>query len=481
MAGSAMVAKLENALYLAAWNESIAVFGSKAPGHARAFPLMAARWPGHNGRMTSAKPMPKKSLRHLRSSDLRAAALLATEATHAITSMTEGVHQSVWRTLGAPSGDTTAQTRGLTGLIYQSIQGATRLVGQGVTGALSRLEPLLQRIEGAADESPERIAFVAALNGVMGDRLQASANPLALAMTLRIQELPAHTSKGLEADLPLKNQMPGATSRLLLVIHGLCMNDLQWTTQQGGQRISHAQTLAQALGYTPVYLRYNTGLHVSQNGHALAAALEQLVLNWPLPLTELSVLVHSMGGLVTRSALHYATEDGLYWPKLLKNIVFLGTPHHGAPLERAGNWVDVILGSTPYSRPFAKLGQLRSAGVTDLRYGHVLDVDWQGHDRFRRKPDSRQPVPLPPQVACFTIAATTAAQRSKLADRLVGDGLVPLHSALGHHDDPARQLLFAPERQHIVYRTNHMQLLGSAAVTQQLLRWLTPQPATDAA
>ncbi len=415
---------------------------------------------------------PIKLPRHLRATDLRAVAQLATQTTQAITTITEGVHQSVWRTLGAPSGNTTAQTRGLTGLIYQSIYGVNRLVGQGVTGALARLEPLLQRLEGAATESPERIAFVAALNGVMGDRLQASANPFAMDMTLRIGEHLATTSKALDVDLALKTQIPDANGKLLLVIHGLCMNDLQWSSLQGSRRVNHAEVLAQALGCTPVYLRYNTGLHISQNGRTLAALLERLVQNWPTSLTELNVLAHSMGGLVIRSALHYATHDGLHWPEKLKAITFLGTPHHGAPLERAGNWVDVILGSSPYSRPFAKLGQLRSAGVTDLRFGHVLDEDWQGHDRFRRKPDSRQPVPLPDHVACFTVAATSASQRSKLVDRLIGDGLVPLHSALGHHDDRARQLLFTPEHQRIVYRTNHLQLLSSPTVMHQLLNWL---------
>jgi hypothetical protein len=160
----------------------------------------------------------------------------------------------------------------------------------------------------------------------------------------------------------------------------------------------------------------------------------------------------------------------------LKNIVFLGTPHHGAPLERAGNWVDVILGSTPYSRPFGKLAQLRSAGITDLRYGHLLDVDWQGHERFRRQPDKRQPLPLPEGVACYAIAATTAAKRGALADRLIGDGLVPLHSGLGQHDDPQRTLTFNKSSQWIAYRTNHMALLDSPAVTHQLLEWLTPKP-----
>ena len=409
---------------------------------------------------------------HLRASDLRALAQLATDTTVAVTTMAEGVHQSIWRTLGAPSGATSAQTRGLTGLIYKSVTGVTQLVGRGVATALTRLEPLLQRLEGQAEESFERAAIVAALNGVMGDRLQRTANPLALSMTLRSQELGTLVSKGLEVNLPLGEQIPNATPKLLLVIHGLCMNDLQWNTQQQGKNINHAITLASALGYTPVYVRYNSGLHVSENGHDLARQLEALVTRWPTALAQITVLAHSMGGLLARSALHVASQSGLQWPQHLKNIVFLGTPHHGAPLERAGNWVDVILGSTPYSRPFAKLGQLRSAGVTDLRYGHVLDVDWMGHDRFRRKPDSRTPVPLPDNVACFTVAATLAGKRSHPADRLLGDGLVPLHSALGQHDEEPRQLHFAPVHQLISYRTGHLQLLSNPAITQQLLQWL---------
>ncbi|MBB1076026.1 alpha/beta hydrolase [Rhodoferax sp. 4810] len=407
---------------------------------------------------------PKRSAHHLRASDLRAAALLATEATHAITSMAEGVHQSVWRTLGAPSGATPAQARGLTGLVYQSIQGITGLVGRSLSSALTRLEPLLQRLEGQGEASPERAAIIAALNGVMGDRLQASGNPLALPMTLSYQELSAQSEQGLEANL--------ASKKLLLAIHGLCMNDAQWTTEHPSGPVNPAETLAHALGYIPVYLRYNSGLHVSQNGRLLAMRLEELVSRWPNAVEDINALTHSMGGLVMRSALYYAQQDGLTWPGLLKNMVFLGTPHHGAPLERAGNWVDEVLGSTPYSRPFAKLGQLRSAGVTDLRYGHLLDVDWQDHDRFRRRPDSRQPVPLPEGVRCFAVAATTAPKRGTLADQLLGDGLVPLHSALGQHDDLARCLRFAPEHQHILYRTHHLQLLSSPEVTRQLLQWL---------
>jgi pimeloyl-ACP methyl ester carboxylesterase len=274
--------------------------------------------------------------------------------------------------------------------------------------------------------------------------------------------------------------MPEATGKVLLLIHGLCMNDLQWqasATDDGKPQSDHAAALASELGYTPVYLRYNTGLHTSQSGHELASMLEQLMARWPVPVQELTVLGHSMGGLVIRSALYYAGLDALRWPRQVKNIVFLGTPHHGAPLERAGNWVDVVLASTPYSAPLAKLGQLRSAGITDLRYGFVLDRDWQGHNRFHRKSDDRQPLPLPAGVACYFVAATTAARRGTLADRLIGDGLVPLHSALGQHDEPQRNLVFAKTSQWISYRTSHMGLLSSPEVTQKIVQWLTPASA----
>ena len=490
--------------------------------------------------MTQPKPT-KNPLKHLRASDVRAVAQLATQATTGVVNLAEGVHQSVWQTLGASGGKLPGQTGGLTGLVYQSVRGVTQLVGKGLDALLARLQPVFEAADRALPETPQREAVLAALNGVLGDRLADNHSPLATVMTLR------HGGAALDWQaLP-----PGlkASSKVLVLIHGLCMNDLQWQRQpttspgppqkpspkpQGAQRpddkgqadsqamphtapspaphagetFDHGAALASALGYTPVYVRYNTGLHTSQNGAELSNLLEQLVAHWPTPVEEITVVAHSMGGLVTRSAVHQATaavrsnetrdaEPGndatatgasrknaarvgaLRWPALLKNIVFLGTPHHGAPLERAGNWVDVILGSTRYSKPFARLAQLRSAGITDLRYGHVLAGDWHGHDRFRKKPDSRLHVPLPEGVACFTVAATTAAKATltptkggSLADRLIGDGLVPLHSALGLHDDPQRSLQFAQKSQLIAYRLNHMQLLSSPVVTQQMVKWL---------
>ncbi len=396
-------------------------------------------------------PSPARQvLRHLRPSDLKALAQLVAEATHGVIDITEGVHQAVHGRLGLPGESSGQRTGGLTGQVYQAVRGVTRLVGRSTDAVLGALLPLLDDPAAHPDPSPQREAILAALNGVLGDRLQAMGSPLAQHMDLR----PPGVSQG--------------GRHLILLVHGLCMNDVQW--HRRGH--DHGAFLAQSLGATAVYLRYNTGLHTSVNGHELALKLEQLMAAWPGPLERISIVGHSMGGLVARSAVAVGQATGQHWPTLLRDLVFLGTPHHGAPLERAGHGVDWLLASNPFTAPFARLGKIRSAGITDLRHGHVQDADWQGRDPFVSAEDHRVPLPLPEGVACFALAATLAGQRSMLAERLVGDGLVPLRSALGQHDRPEHQLAFAAQRQRIVYRTGHLDLLNSPKVAQQLLDWL---------
>ncbi len=413
-----------------------------------------------------SKPTSFDPLKHLRVSDLRGLARLATQATKGVTGIVEGVHQSVWSTLGFPGGDQPGRTGGITGAVYGNIRSITQLVGQGVDAGLARLESLVDFDDESEIESPQREAVLAALNGVMGDRLLADDNPFATPMTLRY--------RGEVLDWQTPPSMPEATGKILVLIHGLCMNDLQWHTHNEGRVVDHGEAVAVALAYTPISVRYNSGLHTSENGRELAARLEELVTHWPVAVEELTVLAHSMGGLLIRSAIHAANREGMSWPDHLMNIVFLGTPHHGAPLEKAGNWVDVVLGSTPYTAPFTKLGALRSAGITDLRYGHLLEEDWQGRDRFEHSPDTRQVVPLPEGVACYTVAATTASRRGFMADRLIGDGLVPVASALGEHKETGRALGFSESSRCIQYGMNHLELLSSPAVTRQILLWLRP-------
>jgi pimeloyl-ACP methyl ester carboxylesterase len=391
-------------------------------------------------------------------SDLRGYSRLAVDATIGVTDLVEAEHANILRPpfLRASA---TGRTRGITGLVYRNIRGVTRLVGVSLDALLVRLDAAID----PASTSVEREALLAAVNGVLGDHLAASANPLAIPMRLRRDGQP------LELTTPaLAAALPRPTGKILVLAHGLCMNDLQWQRKEH----DHGAALAADAGFTPVYLHYNSGLHVSTNGRAFAGLLEALLGAWPVPVDELVIIGHSMGGLLARSACHYGGVAGHAWPRHLRKIVFLGTPHHGTSFERGGNWVTVALGVSRYTAAFARLGKIRSAGITDLRYGSFLDEDWEDRDRFAHDRDMRRVVPLPEGVQCYVIGAAIATGESVPSAPLLGDGLVPLRSALGQHPDPARNLSFPESQQWIGYGMSHWDLLDRSDVYEQIRRWL---------
>ena len=391
--------------------------------------------------------------------DLRGAGRLVIDATTGLTDLVEAMHAAVSPIVAAKHRKE-ARAGGVTGLVYRTVRGATRVVGAGIDGVLAQLVPLL----GTRVSSPQREAVLAALNGVLGDHLDANGNPLAISMRLRRDGIALSLAK-----TDLQASIPAATGKVVVLIHGLAMNDLQWCRQ--GQDFGAA--LARDLGYTPVCLHYNTGLHISANGRALSGLLEQLVAGWPVAVEDLTIVAHSMGGLVARSAHFYAGEAGLAWPGRLRNIVFLGTPHHGAPLERGGNALDFIVGLNSYSAPFARLGKIRSAGITDLRYGSLLDEEWEGRDRFAHSRDARRPVPLPAGVECYAIAAVAGENPEAIGQRLLGDGLVPLGSALGRHRDRHYALAFPKSHQWIGRGMKHLELQTRPEVYERIKDWLS--------
>jgi alpha-beta hydrolase superfamily lysophospholipase len=403
----------------------------------------------------------------LRLSDLRGLTRLGVQGVLGLTDVVEAMHHTIVSRTGivgtAPSG----RTGGLTGAIYGAVRGSTRLVGQAADALFGVLP------QGGEPErrSPRREAVIAALNGIWGDHLADTANPLALPMRLRCAGRPlVPTAAALAA------QRPPHGRRLLVLVHGLCMNDLQW--RRRGH--DHGRWLARELGVTPLYLHYNSGRHVSQNGRDLAALLERLVAHWPVPVDELVLLGHSMGGLVARSACHAAAQSGQAWPGVLKALVFLGTPHHGAALERGGRLVDALFGISPYAAPIGRIGASRSAGITDLRFGNLQDADWQGPVPQRRprdqRRDDRRPTPLPAGVPAYALAGTLAptlpARAPRLHDRLIGDGLVSLASALGDHDDPALALALPSAHRRVLTRCSHWDLLDRPEAAAQLRDWL---------
>ena len=387
--------------------------------------------------------------RALRLSDLRGAVRVRINAPGGIAARGEGRHAAISRPdLGIRSA-ASERTSGITGLVYRSIRGVTGLTSAGLNAVLARQHVGYERT------SVEREAVIAALNGGLGDHLATTGNPLAIPMRLHHAGMPLT----LQMDA-LSQSIPDAGPRLLVLVHGLCMNDLQWT--RDGH--DHGRMLAETLGYTPLYLHYNTGLSIAANGQRFAEHLQQLAETWPTPVEEIVLIGHSMGGLLARSACHHAAMHGHAWPATLRHLVCMGSPHHGAPLERGGDWIDLVIGATPFAAPLARIGKIRSAGITDLRHGHALSAR-----------DRRRAVMLPKGVRCYAMAATTGRRRGDLKDRLIGDGLVPVASALGHHPDSQREVGFAKTRQWIGYGMNHLDLLSHRDVADQLLRWLKPR------
>jgi pimeloyl-ACP methyl ester carboxylesterase len=404
-------------------------------------------------------------VRRKHADDLRAVSKLVVDATRSVTTVVEEMHQAIATSspvVGAAFG---LVARPVLRLVYGHVRAVTGLVGAGVDLALSQLEPLL----GESTPGPEREAVLAALNGVLGDYLHSTESSLAIPMTFR------HRGRALSIDeRELREVFPDAGGRLLVLVHGSSLNDLQWN--RDGH--DHGAALARDFGYTPIYLHYNSGLHISTNGRELATLLDQLALAWPVPVEEISLLGHSMGGLVARSACLASEDENLAWRRKLRRLVCVGSPHHGSPLEQGGNWLHVLLGVSAYSTPIQRLARIRSAGVTDMRFGNVLDEHWRGRDRFEHGPDARRNLALPDRVDCYAIAATTA---KTMAAGLPSDGLVPVDSALGRHRRHDLVLAFPDSHQWIALGTGHLDLLSKPEVYDKLREWFGSTPSAGLA
>ena len=380
--------------------------------------------------------------------DIRGITRMTIDATDTVAEVVEQMHRTIQQRPGPLGACSTEPTRGITGFVYSCVRGGIRLFGRAADASLAGLAPLLP--EGAS--SPTLDAYRSVANGVYGDYLSRTGNPLAIEMSLRYR---GHRVDPHAPTQILSQQGDGMpSSKLVVLVHGLCMNDRQWN--RSGH--DHGAALADDQGYLPLYLRYNSGLHIARNGRLLAEMLESLIENWPVPLDELVIIGHSMGGLVARSACHHGDQAGHTWPDYLRKLVFLGTPHHGAPLERGGHGLDRLLQLSPYAMPLTRLSRARSVGITDLRHGAVSPEDNR--------------VSLPSGVKCYAAAAMRAAKRNLPGQRLIGDGLVPLDSALGRHRDSARTLAIPADHQWVGYGMGHLDLLNSADTYGQLSTWL---------
>jgi len=386
-------------------------------------------------------------------SDIKGINKLVTDSVSGITDIVSSMHKTIDQSSDLLGMSTSGPIGQITNIVYQSIHNVNHAVRDCIDLILDQLEPMFDDNQ----TFQERDFVLSVLNGILGDYLFEHNNPLAIPMTIQEYKKPP---------LNLNNLiLPEFNGKLLVMVHGLCMNYQQWLCNDH----DHGASMAKDFEYTPLYLNYNSGRHISTNGQLFSDLLEALIQK--ININDFVIIAHSMGGLVTRSACYYAQKSGHIWPQKIKKIFFLGTPHHGAPLERSGNWVNIILEQFAYAAPFARLAKIRSAGITDLRYGAILDDDWTHSDRFDNFPDERHPVPLLQHVQNFAIAGTLADVSGNIKDRIIGDGLVPTDSALGQHANPQHCLNFPESGTWICYGLNHWDLLFNPKVYEKICQW----------
>jgi pimeloyl-ACP methyl ester carboxylesterase len=320
-------------------------------------------------------------------------------------------------------------------------------------------------------DSPRGSIALGALNGAFGDALARDHRELSLELSVRRGGREVVTdSEG------LASEYPEATPKIAVFVHGLCETEAAWHI---GARPGYGYRLREELGYTPVDVRYNTGLHVSDNGRRLAQVLDHLVLAWPVEVEEIALIGHSMGGLVSRSACRYGESSDHGWTEHVRHVFCLGTPHLGAPMEKAANLFGWALARLPETRPFADLVNVRSAGIKDLRYGSCVEEDWCDCDPDEFLRDRCNEVPFLPNATYYFVGATLARRAEGPYASLVGDLLVRYPSASGI--GRKRRIPFEIDNGVHLGGLTHFHLLNHPAVYEQLRTWLRRDPARTSA
>jgi pimeloyl-ACP methyl ester carboxylesterase len=297
---------------------------------------------------------------------------------------------------------------------------------------------------------PLGAGLIAALDGLIGDVLEQERPELAAPMSIR-----------LSGRIVAPSEVPDACPRVAVFLHGLMETEFSWGREPYGDRLP---------GWTPVYLRYNSGRHISENGASLDELLDELAARWPVAVEQIALVGHSMGGLVARSAAHRASLRDAAWVRHVTHVVSLGTPHMGAPLEQSVHYLSAALGALPETRPFGAFFRRRSSGIRDLRQGSLVDADWRDCDRDALRARACEEVPLLENAMhCFVSATLTRDQRHPVG-RILGDCLVLVPSASGR--SRTRRLGFREEDGLHIGGASHFALLRHPRVYEQLRSWL---------
>ncbi len=383
---------------------------------------------------------------------LDAAALAAEFAEDLIVGTVRDVHGAVaGRVHGV--GDFVAGGTTVTHRVHDTI---ARLVYGGISGGLRASAAGLRAagrtgVAPGIEESPRGRFVLAAVNGLIGDRLREEGSTFCFDIGVRVDG----RDIALDRDA-VAAAFPAATDTVVVFVHGLSENEAHWNRAarpRGEQpdRRSYGHRL-EGEGWTPVFLRVNTGLPISENAVAMAALMERLVELWPVGVRRIALVGHSMGGLIMRAACAVRTEGERPWTDRVTDVVCLGTPHLGAPLERVVDRGVRVLGRLPESAPFGRILEYRSTGILDLRHGLARDVQNLPNARYR------------------LVAATLTRSSRSVTSATIGDLLVPYASALGRDRGGAE--MFPGAATLHVPGADHFDLLNHDAVYAALREWL---------
>lgn len=265
-------------------------------------------------------------------------------------------------------------------------------------------------------------ATLALLNAAIGDFLEDTESPLEIQMVMR------HGDEYLNwRQFEIENAKP----HVVVFVHGLGTTEWCWALESeefhGEPDATFGSMLERDIDATPVYLRYNTGRAIVDNGRDLANGLEFFVRNYPIDIERLTIIGHSMGGLVTRSASMQAERYQMGWPKLVQNVFYLASPHDGAPLARIGEVLatDIFAAvDLPATQVLYRILDARSAGVKDLGEGRVVEEQWSVPT------DEPQDLPIK-HAAHHFISATITKNANNPISYYLGDLMVQSPSASG--------------------------------------------------
>jgi pimeloyl-ACP methyl ester carboxylesterase len=399
---------------------------------------------------TAGLATPRPGARRSRSeaSVLEALAVAAEAADDVIIGTVRDVHGAVARRVfGLTNRGTAGSARvsevlheGMSTAVYTGLGTALRATGRGLRAADRR------GVGGSIDATPRGRTLVSAVNGLMGDRLAEQHSGLAIRLAVR------HDGRDLALDPEsLRSTFPRATSDVVVFLHGLGENESHWNLRSAEHGGSYGTRLAAETSWTPVYLRANTGLTIADNGAALASLLDDLVAGWPGGVRRLALVGHSMGGLIMRAACAVSTDSETPWNSLVTDVVTLGSPHLGAPLERGVALGANALGRLPESAPFGRLLEYRSVGILDLRAGLAADLQHLPNARYH------------------LVAATLARSARHPVSETLGDLLVRYPSATGR---PRRGPEMFPGADVLHVKGDHFDLLNHPQVYPALKSWL---------